>query len=114
LAARLRPAERIKRRPHFKRAYDQGMRVHGRYLTLFALPNSLDVPRLGVVATRKLGGAVQRNRAKRLVREVFRRNKPAAGLDVVVIPRREMLDAAFSSLEADYCSALRRSTRRRG
>jgi hypothetical protein len=37
---------------------------------------------------------------------VFRRNKPVEGLDVVVVPRREMLDALFTSLEADYRAAL--------
>ncbi len=59
-------------------------------------------PRFGVAATRKLGGAVVRNRAKRLSRELFRRHKPDADLDVVVVPRREFLAADFPSLERDY------------
>ena len=59
-----------------------------------------------MAATRKLGSAVERNRAKRLAREVFRRHKMAAGLDIVIVPRREMLDAPFTSLEADYLAAL--------
>jgi ribonuclease P protein component len=80
-------------------------------MTLFVLANNLAVMRLGVAATRKLGDAVERNRAKRLVREVFRRNKTLPGFDVVVVPRRELLDAEFSSLEADYRSALRRRPR---
>ena len=65
-------------------------------------PTACAVGRLGIAATRKLGGAVQRNRAKRLIREVFRRNKIAPGFDVVVIPKRELLDASLSALEADY------------
>ena len=60
------------------------------------------VGRLGIAATKKLGGAVQRNRAKRLIREVFRRNKIAPGFDVVVVPKRELLDASLTTLEADY------------
>jgi len=75
-------------------------------MTVFVVPNGGPVARLGVAATRKLGPATDRNRAKRLAREVFRRNKPGEGLDVVVVPRREMLDALFSSLEADYRAAL--------
>ena len=99
---RFRPAERIRRRAEFQQIYDRGARVRGRYATLFILPNKLQVSRLGVAVTRKLGGAVQRNRAKRLIREIFRRNKIASGFDVVVVPKRELLDASLTALEAEY------------
>ena len=59
-------------------------------MTLVIHRNSLRVSRLGIIATRRLGNAVRRNRAKRLVREVFRRNKTALGLDIVVLPQREL------------------------
>ena len=104
-------AERIRRRPEFERVYNAGSKTHGRFMTVFVLPNGGAVPRLGVAATRKIGSSVDRNRAKRLAREVFRRHKMAVGLDVVVVPRREMLDAPFASLEADYHAALQRSGR---
>ena len=55
----------------------------------------MTVGRLGIAATKKLGGAVVRNRAKRLIREVFRRNKIAPGFDVVVVPKRELLDTVW-------------------
>jgi ribonuclease P protein component len=104
--------ERIRRRAEFERVYQQGTRVHGRYATLFILANQLTVGRLGIAATKKLGGAVSRNRAKRLIREIFRRSKAAPGFDVVVVPKREMLDASLTALEADYRSALERILRR--
>lgn len=107
----LSAAERIRRRPEFERVYGSGARVHGRFMTLVVLQNGGAASRLGVAATRKLGGAVVRNRAKRLAREVFRRQKVAAGLDVVVIPRREMLDAPLPGLEAEYRAALERGGR---
>ena len=80
---------------------------------MFVLPNQRTVGRLGIAATKKLGGAVQRNRAKRLIREVFRRNNGAPGFDVVVIPKRELLDATLTVLEADYRNSLDRRFRSR-
>jgi ribonuclease P protein component len=109
--AEFRPDERIRRRSEFQTIYDQGARVHGRYATVFVLPNSRPIGRLGIAATRKLGGAVRRNRAKRLIREVFRRNKIAPGFDVVVVPKRELLDASLTVLEADYRATLARRLR---
>ena len=93
--------------------YARGIRIQGRYGTVFFLPNGLGTSRLGVAATRKLGNAVERNRAKRLIREVFRRSKPAPGMDVVVVPRRELLDASLTALEADYRATAERYARPR-
>ena len=112
MAERFRPDERIRRRAEYKKIYENGSRSHGRLMMLFVLPTRLEVSRLGIAATRKLGSAVRRNRAKRMVREVFRRNKLAGGYDIVVVPRPEMFSAGFADLEADYCSALRRRVRR--
>jgi ribonuclease P protein component len=106
-----RPGERIRRRTEYQLVYERGVRFHSRLSTVFMLPNPSGVGRLGIAATRKLGGAVQRNRAKRLIREVFRRNKIAAGFDVVVIPKRDLLDASLSTIEADYRTLLERRLR---
>jgi len=109
--AGFRPDEHIRRRAEFQHIYQRGTRIHGRYATLFVLPNHRPIGRLGIAATKKLGGAVIRNRAKRLIREVFRRNKITQGLDVVVVPKRELLDASLTVLEAEYRSALERRSR---
>src|SRR5260221_12775709 len=105
--------ERIRRRAEYQQIYERGTRVHGRYLTLFTLSNALPIGRLGIAATRKLGGAVDRNRAKRLIREVFRRNKLAPGFDVVVVPKRELLDASLTALDTEFRHTLERSLRRK-
>ena len=87
------------------------MRVRARLMTVIARPNTLGQSRLGIAATRKLGGAVVRNRAKRLVREVFRHAAVPPGLDIVVIPRTDMLDADFRTIESEFRYALRRAGR---
>lgn len=106
---------RVRRRAEFQRAFAVGTRWHGRYVTLVIVPNRTGETRLGLVASRKVGNAVTRNRAKRLMREVFRKN-PQVGtgpaIDVVMIPRREFFEADLASLEQDFRSAFRRSTSR--
>ena len=107
----LSAAERIHRRPEFERVYKSGAKAHGRFMTVFVLPNGGAWARLGVAATRKIGSSVDRSRAKRLAREVFRRHKTARALDIVVVPRREMLNASFENLETDYNATLQRTGR---
>ena len=87
--------------------------MHGRYATLFLLPNAGPLGRLGIAATKKLGGAVERNRAKRLIREVFRRNKLAPGFDLVVVPKRELLDASLTAFEAEFRQIIERRLRQK-
>jgi ribonuclease P protein component len=111
-SARFRPHERIRRREEYLRVYEKGSKVHGRFGTLFMLPNGLDVSRLGIAATRKFGGSVARNRAKRLIRDVFRRNKIATGFDVVVVPKRALLETSLSAFEAEFRRTLERRVRR--
>jgi ribonuclease P protein component len=116
--AGFRPDEHIRQRTEFQQIYERGAKVHGRYATLFFLPTDRPFARLGIAATKKLGGAVVRNRAKRLIREVFRLTKvdgSAAGLDIVVVPKRELLDASLDAIETDYRNHLAKYLgRRRG
>ncbi len=116
--AGFRPDEHIRQRTEFQQIYERGAKVHGRYATLFCLPTDRPFARLGIAATKKLGGAVVRNRAKRLIREVFRLTKvdgSTAGLDIVVVPKRELLDASLDAIETDYRNLLAKYLgRRRG
>ena len=75
--------------------YEHGTRLSGSLMTVFFLPNTLGRARLGIAATRKIGSAVIRNRAKRRVRDLFRRHRSAEPVDMVVIPRRDLVEAPF-------------------
>ena len=112
---RFTKARRVRRRREFQHVFDLALRTRGQYLTVLIAPNASDTARLGIVASRKLGDAVRRNRAKRLIREIFRLTPSVPGrpgVDVVVIPRRELFDAAYSSLESDFRAALTRCVAR--
>jgi len=106
--ARYRPQDRIRKRSEYKVIYDKGQRIPSGSFVLFVMRNAAGRPRLGITATRRIGGAVKRNRAKRLVREIFRRHK--AGLDnvdIVVNARAALPGADYARLEVEFLSRLR-------
>ena len=105
------PHEHIRRRSDFEAIYALGIKVSGRLMTMFVRENAIGFARLGIAATRKIGSAVIRNRAKRLTRELFRHRKPATAIDIVVVPRRPFLDAPYPSLEREFDSLLERAAR---
>jgi ribonuclease P protein component len=81
---------RLSRSAEFERVYRQGRSIANRHLVLYAFANPATVrPRLGLSVSRKVGGAVERNRVKRLLREAFAQVEPElkAGQDVVVVAR---------------------------
>lgn len=102
---------RLKRSSAFQEAYRQGRKCIGKYLVLWRLETPEASLRLGVVSSRKVGGAVQRNRARRRIREAFRLNRDAFARreDVVVVARAAVLDAPWEKLVAELRELARRS-----
>jgi ribonuclease P protein component len=114
LSASLPREQRIAKRRDFVRAYEGGTKLHGRFSVLFILENSLSHPRLGITATRKLGKATARNKAKRWVREVFRRERVSLGLasfpaDIVVNLKPVVATASFMAFREDFIRLLRKA-----
>jgi ribonuclease P protein component len=115
-------ADRVRRRREYQRIQSRGERVHTPHFILMVLARDGATPRIGITVTRKVGTAVARNRVKRVMREVFRRNRRLfpEGADVVVIAKKGAptlgyaealgeVDRAARGLEA----AIERSRRKR-
>jgi len=94
---RLPRALRVRRRPDYLNIQNRGRRLGGTHLLLFALPGT---GRLGITVTKKIGGAVARNRVKRWVRDCFRRarDKFPPALDLVVVARAGAAEAGHQAL----------------
>lgn len=103
------PFERIRNKKDFLHLYKKGKRYRGKYFVLIYLSNELAFSRVAIVASKKLGNAVQRNRTKRWLRTLFRRNKKllAKPFDMILIPRKEIHESDWQSLENDYRAALK-------
>ena len=108
--------DRLRKRREFEECYASGVRVSGRHVQVFFLAgDSPGRTRLGISVPRRVGTAVERNRVRRRLREIFRRTRGllAAGAAFLVVNARPSAAAAsFRELSEDYSRALRRATTR--
>jgi ribonuclease P protein component len=109
-------ALRLTSRPQFLAVYESGLKASSPSIAVFGLPNGLEHSRVGLTLTRKTGNAVERNRAKRVLRDVFRRNHHRIGLpmDLVINGRRSMLQQTQQRLEQEFLDCVQRIARRAG
>lgn len=103
---------RVRKRATFQNAYVSGNKRVGGHCVLFAAATEAGPCRLGVTATKKLGNAVQRNRAKRLVREAFRRvrTQMPVGYDYVVVARHTIFGSSAAELQPELLRLAQKAT----
>jgi ribonuclease P protein component len=101
---------RIVRSADYKSIYGAGRKLMSENFVLFGRENSLSHHRLGITVSRKVGGAVVRNRIKRLLREIFRKSSSEIPhhFDFVVNVKSACAAAPFSRLREEFISAARR------
>jgi ribonuclease P protein component len=109
--------DRLRKRREFEECYASGVRVSGRHVQVFLLADSSAAgrPRLGISVPRRVGSAVDRNRVRRRLKEIFRRTRPLFGdtaARLVLNVRPSAAGASFSELSEDYRTAVTRALSR--
>ena len=92
-------ATRLTKRVHYLSVYQQGKTYVSSLIVMKVLPNGMSLSRYGLSVTKKIGKAVQRNRLKRLLREIMRLQSVKPGWDIVFILRRQAAAVDYSQLE---------------
>lgn len=93
------PQHRLRTPADYKKVFANPVKSSDAYLTLLAIRNECEYPRLGLaIAKKNIKKAVHRNMIKRAVRESFRMQKHLGNIDIVVLARREALDVPPSVL----------------
>ncbi|MBE5040205.1 ribonuclease P protein component [Ructibacterium gallinarum] len=91
----------------FRRLYRRGKSVVLPTMVVYAAKNREGISRLGITAGKKVGGAVERNRAKRRIREIYRVFAPRlkTGYDFCIVARGFTVTAPHDRLVRDFCGA---------
>ena len=106
----MKAAVTLKQNYEFRRLYQKGASAVGGGMVLYCRKNRLGHNRLGLTASVKLGGAVQRNRARRRLREVYRLNSPRLrqGWDIILVARGRTLTAPWRELNDTFLRLCRK------
>ena len=102
--------EVLRKKDDFNAVYKAGKSVPDRYIVLFYKKNDLPYSRTAFLASKKVGNSVQRNRAKRLMKESYRHNlnRFRSGFDLIFIARNTFNGRKFSDVEKSLMNAAAR------
>ena len=95
----MKKAARLKGKKEFDTVFSEGRALANSFVVLRAVPNSVGVNRYGIVAGRRLGTAVVRNRVKRQLRAMVSNIAAREGGDVVLIARKPATETDYHTLE---------------
>ncbi|MDF1515613.1 MAG: ribonuclease P protein component, partial [Anaerolineae bacterium] len=103
--------KRLRRSGEFKAVWSGGQSWAHALFVVWANPNNLNYSRIGIVASRKVGNAVARNRSRRLIREAARRlySKIYSGWDLVIVARSALLSVREPEVEDALRTTLQRA-----
>lgn len=85
----MRNSESLKKNSDFQQVFKKGTSYANRYLVMYVLENGLEINRIGISVSKKVGNSVIRHRVKRLIKENYRLHEAEfhRGLDLIVIAR---------------------------
>ena len=94
--------ESLKKNSQFQKVYKTGKSKANKYLVMYVIENGLNINRLGISVSKKVGNSVVRHRLIRLIRESYRlnENKFNSGLDLVVVARNAAKDKNYKDIES--------------
>ena len=98
--------ETLKENKDFLTLYKKGRYIPSKYSVVYVRPNGRPFNRLGITAGKKIGNAVHRNRAKRLIRLAYRENEVSMpiGIDIVIVARTHICEIKSD----EYCAYMRK------
>lgn len=102
---------RISKSKDYQHTYRSGLKIPGKYLIAYISANGMGKNRFGVVASKKVGNAVKRNKAKRRLRAIARESqgKLSQGHDIVMIARQSTVGADYNRIEKDFYTVMKKA-----
>ena len=106
----------LRKNEDFKKVYSTGKNYWNRNLILYILKNDEDYNRVGYSITKKIGNSVVRNKVRRRMKEIYRLNvdKLETGYDLIIIPKKNVVDISYKELESAMLHILKLSGIRKG
>ena len=95
-------SESLKKNDQFREVYKNGRSLANKYLVIYVLENNLEINRLGISVSKKVGNSVVRHHLARLIRESYRLHEEMfnSGLDIVVIARATAKSILYTDMES--------------